>query len=182
MVKSIPNKNQDHDDLHEELKILLETDSPYVCKCYEIFFDAYYLHIVMENCQSGDLGAILKKEGKFSEDKCALVIKQCLKGLNHLHDLNVVHRDMKPENILCRDDICSEVLLADFGLSKVCENGEDKKGLDVLAGSPIYMAPEVLTLNYGKPCDLWSLGCIMFELLTGRECFLNTKKIADCDW
>ena len=126
VVKSIPNKNHDLDDIAEELNILLTTDSPFVCKCFEIFFDAYYLHIVMENCQAGDIGRLLKKEGKFSEEKCALVIKQCLKGLSHLHDLNIVHRDMKPDNILCIDDICSEVKLCDFGLSKVLDNKEDK--------------------------------------------------------
>ena len=87
--------------------------------------------------------------------------RKLLKAINHCHSLNIAHRDIKPENILVTDD--GDVKLIDFGLSKQVKN----KKMKTIVGTPYYIAPEVLQGKYGLKCDIWSLGVILYILLSG---------------
>ena len=89
-------------------------------------------------------------------------MEQLFKAINHCHASGVVHRDIKPENIMITDS--GSVRLIDFGLSKV--NKGDKR-LTTIAGTPFYMAPEVLDGNYGAKADIWSLGVLLYVLVSG---------------
>jgi calcium-dependent protein kinase len=85
--------------------------------------------------------------------------------------MNIVHRDIKPENIMY--DVSGEVKLIDFGLAK--QTGTNEK-LHTIAGTPYFIAPEVLNGSYGKECDIWSLGVLFFVLVTGTYPFDSATK------
>ena len=93
---------------------MLSVDHPYIAKFYEAFLDHEYVHLVVEYCEGGDLCTKLEKIGKFQEKDVKSIVKQCLKALNHLHTHNIVHRDMKLENILVDG---TEIKIIDFGIS-----------------------------------------------------------------
>ena len=90
-------------------------------------------------------------------------MKKLFFAINHCHSLNIVHRDLKPENIMYTEEE-DEIKIIDFGLSKAM----DKPGhLKTLVGTPYYVSPEVLDGDYSIECDCWSLGVIMYTLLSG---------------
>ena len=97
-------------------------------------------------------------------------MRKVLLALNHCHANEIIHRDIKPHNILCSEN--GEVKIIDFGLAE--RNSPDKK---LIAGTPMYIAPEVLSNFYGKECDMWSLGITLNFLLTGEPVF----DAEDCD-
>jgi len=90
-------------------------------------------------------------------------MKKLVRAINHCHANGVVHRDIKPENIMIGAD--NEIKLIDFGLSKIDKS--KNQHLTTIAGTPYYMAPEVLEGDYNNKCDIWSLGVLMYVLLSG---------------
>jgi calcium-dependent protein kinase len=96
-----------------------------------------------------------------------------LKAINHCHSLDICHRDIKPENILLGDN--GSLKLIDFGLS---EQVKKNKKMSTIVGTPYYIAPEVLKGNYNDKCDVWSLGVIMYILLSGYLPFGGTGAAA----
>ena len=93
-------------------------------------------------------------------------MKSLFMAINHLHSFGIAHRDLKPENVMYSDD--ERIKIIDFGLSKhtVRHNGADAK-LATVVGTPYYLAPEVLVGDYSKECDCWSLGVMMYVILSG---------------
>lgn len=90
-------------------------------------------------------------------------------AIAHLHSLNICHRDLKPENLLLESsEANSEIKIVDFGLASKFGN---ENPLTTVVGTPYYVAPEVLKRKYGPECDMWSLGVIMFFLLSGKPPF-----------
>ena len=89
-------------------------------------------------------------------------MKKLFGALNHMHSINIVHRDIKPENIMITAN--DEIKIIDFGLSK---RQEKNKKMETVAGTPYYMAPEVLDGNYDNKCDIWSLGVLLYVLMSG---------------
>ena len=90
-------------------------------------------------------------------------MKKLVRAINHCHANGVVHRDIKPENIMIGAD--KEIKLIDFGLSKIDKS--KNQHLTTIAGTPYYMAPEVLEGDYNNKCDIWSLGVLMYVLVSG---------------
>lgn len=166
-IKVISKKkiDDDIDQLLDEISILKKLDHPNIIKYYETYENQKYMYIVMEYCSGGELFDVIaskaKREGNFNESEAAEMMAKLLKAVNHCHSMNIAHRDIKPENILITED--GDLKLIDFGLSKQVKN----KKMKTIVGTPYYIAPEVLQGKYGLKCDVWSLGVIMYILLSG---------------
>ena len=150
----------------KEIHILKKLDHPNILKCYEVFEDSLRYYVATEFCPGGDLFIEITKMKKFTEAQAAEIIFQTLSGLIYCHDKRVIHRDLKPENILLLEKGASfSIKIADFGSS--CILDPDHK-LNGCFGSAYYLAPEVLKDSYDEKCDVWSVGIILYILLTGK--------------
>mmetsp|Transcript_9123 Transcript_9123/g.15943 ORF Transcript_9123/g.15943 Transcript_9123/m.15943 type:complete len:479 (-) Transcript_9123:616-2052(-) len=127
------------------------------------------VHLVMELCAGGELFDSIVESGNFSEKKAAAVFKKMVEVVHHCHELGVMHRDLKPENFLLTSKaVDGELKLTDFGLGVFFKPGQRFRDL---VGSPYYVAPEVLRKNYSHEADMWSLGVILYILLSGLPPF-----------
>lgn len=158
-----------------ELEILQVADHPNIVKLYETYEDSLYLHLVMELCRGGNILEHVVQLGCLSEASAAEAMRKICMAVNHLHQLFICHRDIKPENCLyVSEDPGSELKLVDFGLSVKFSSNPLMKMISFV-GTPYYMAPEVMRGYYTKECDLWSLGVILYLLLSGRQPFASSS-------
>ena len=130
----------------------------------------------MDFCAGGELFLKLGREGIFRERTAAFYLAEITLALEHLHSVNVLHRDLRPEYILLGSD--GHCCLTDFGLAKdFTGSGDDEDGrARTLCGTMEYMAPEMVARKwYGKGADFWSLGCIAYEMLSGEPPFSSKK-------
>lgn len=159
------------DTVLAELKLLLELSHPHIVGFVDWFESKDKFYIVTQLATGGELFDRIVTKGRFTEHDASLVIVQVLEALEYLHGKNIVHRDVKPENILyISPEDNSNVVLADFGIAKKLETPDEK--IHSSAGSFGYAAPEViLGLGHGKACDVWSLGVITYTILCGYSPF-----------
>lgn len=149
------------------LKELVRTrqDHPYIIKIYQVIHEDSQLHIVTELCTGGELIELLIQKGTLSEVEAAEYMFQIISAVNYLHLNNIVHRDIKPENLLLTSTSPNSSLkLIDFGTSLICD---PLKKLSQVAGTPYYIAPEILKGTYDEKCDIWSCGVILYMMLSG---------------
>lgn len=149
--------------VHREVEIMQHLSGhPGVVTLEAVYEDSESFHLVMELCSGGRLIDQMAKEGRYSEQRAANIFKELMLVIKYCHDMGVVHRDIKPENILLTTS--GKIKLADFGLAMRIANGQSLAGL---AGSPAYVAPEVLLGNYAEKVDVWSAGILLHALLVG---------------
>ena len=159
-----------------ELTVLQKSSHPGIMNVVELLEDNDYFYIVTELLSGGELFDRIIEVGSFSEVKAAKIIKQVLLALNYMHSQKMTHRDLKPENILLESSNIKnlDVKIADFGFSCFFD---PKEGLDLVLGSPLYMAPEIIQgRNYNEKVDIWSMGVISYMLLSGRNPFPGKTK------
>jgi len=151
------------DCIMEEVAILNTLDHPNIVKYYETYDDNKYIYLVMEYITGGQLfdKITTQKNQNFSEHDACNYMRELFSSINHCHAQGIIHRDIKPENIMISNE--NTVRLIDFGLSKASK----KKNLTTIAGTPYYMAPEVLSGNYSSKADIWSLGVLLYTLVSG---------------
>jgi len=138
---------------------------PFIVNLRAAYRTATTLNLVMDYCPGGELFFHLTREGQFDEKRAKFICAELALALGHLHAAGVVYRDLKPENILIDAD--GHMRLADFGLSK---EGilNVASGAHTFCGTPEYLAPEILQrLGHGTAVDWWSLGALLYEMLTG---------------
>ncbi|CAN1181648.1 Serine/threonine-protein kinase PEPKR2 [Linum perenne] len=149
--------------VHREVEIMQHLSGhPGVVTLHAVYEELEFFHLVMEFCSGGRLIDQMVGEDRCSEQWAANVFKDVLLVIKYCHEMGVVHRDIKPENILLVNS--GKIKLADFGLAMRISNGQTLSGL---AGSPAYVAPEVLQGNYSEEVDIWSAGVLLHALLTG---------------
>ena len=147
----------------QEILALKKIDHPNVVKIFEIFKDTRKLYIVLEHVEGKDLFDYISGVQKINEFEASKVVTQLWKTIKYLNELKIWHRDLKPENIIINPE-SMQVKIIDFGLSSFYS---DITKMTTTVGTPYYVAPEVLLRNYGKECDMWSIGVITYVLLTG---------------
>ena len=127
----------------------------------------------MDLCAGGELFYLLHQRGRMTAKQAKFYFAEILLGLEYIHSKGIVYRDLKPENVLI--DIDGHIKLADFGLSKVLPSQDALT--NSFCGSPEYMSPEMLLgFGHGFAVDYYSLGAILFEMLTGLPPFYSTDR------
>ncbi|KAJ2848071.1 Protein kinase of the Mitotic Exit Network, partial [Coemansia brasiliensis] len=178
-VKQIPLVGQDADsmeDVMQEVELLKSLANPRVVRYYGFVKTDTHLNLVMEYVENGSLSATLKSFGAFPERLVLAYAVKIIEGLVYLHRRDVVHCDLKACNILTTKN--GNTKLTDFGVSlnlKLRRPGDES----VVAGTPYWMAPEIIQLEGAcTASDIWSLGCTIIELLTGKPPYSGLLQMA----
>jgi serine/threonine protein kinase len=157
-----------------ERSVLGYLHHPYIVGLQQAFQTADKLFFVLDYCAGGELFFQLGKVGRFPEDRARFYSAQITLALEYMHSLDIVYRDLKPENVLL--DEAGNVRLTDFGLSKEGVN-DSVSGATSFCGTPEYIAPEVLNRKgHGRAVDWWSLGALLYEMLSGLPPFYSRNR------
>eukprot|EP01040_Poterioochromonas_malhamensis_P004182 gene4182-4476_t len=179
------NKMNDDRTMKTETTIMKKLEDNHLLRMYELYETEDTIWMILEYAEGGDVMHGLASLEVYSEREVSKIFKQILLGVKYLHGEGIVHRDLKLDNILfttqsSSHDAAFQVKIADFGLSaltnvKRTENNSQKmksiKSLSEMWGTTEYFAPEVYEKGYGSQADIWALGCILFEMLTGELAF-----------
>jgi serine/threonine kinase 38 len=193
-----------------ERDILSEADNPWLVKLQYSFQDDHHLYLIMEYMPGGDLMALLMKEDILTEAATRVIAAESCLAIQSVHALGYVHRDLKPDNLLIDHfghikltdlGLCKKTDVPDFGQGSTGVQADDVEGtsggssntsnsakthrsrakLYSTVGTPDYIAPEVLSQRgYGKECDWWSLGVILFECVSGYPPFYADEPMQTC--
>lgn len=145
--------------------------NPFIVQLHSAFTSKNYLYMVLDLCPGGDLFSLIQKHKNFTPQQAKYIFAEVLVAVEHLHLHNILYRDLKPENIII--DEWGHFKLTDFGLSK--ENFTEDDEAKTVCGSPEYFCPEILQdLPYGRTIDFYSLGVLLYELITGLPPHYNT--------
>ncbi|ESQ30953.1 hypothetical protein EUTSA_v10011200mg [Eutrema salsugineum] len=192
-------RKNDIERILEERNILITVRYPFVVRFFYSFTCSDNLYLVMEYLNGGDLYSLLQKVSCLDEDIARIYIAELVLALEYLHSLKIVHRDLKPDNLLIAHN--GHIKLTDFGLSKIGlinntidlsgpesdasprtssqhfqKNEEEERIRHSAVGTPDYLAPEILLgTEHGYAADWWSVGIILFELITGIPPFTAAR-------
>uniref|UniRef100_A0A8D2L8J2 non-specific serine/threonine protein kinase n=1 Tax=Varanus komodoensis TaxID=61221 RepID=A0A8D2L8J2_VARKO len=177
-IKCINKKNlaKSQTLLGKEIKILKELKHENIVALYDFQEMANSVYLVMEYCNGGDLADYLHNMRTLSEDTIRLFLQQIAGAMKVLHSKGIIHRDLKPQNILLSfpggkksNPSNIRIKIADFGFARYLQSNMMAA---TLCGSPMYMAPEVImSQHYDAKADLWSIGTIIYQCLTGKAPF-----------
>ncbi|KAJ7403586.1 Serine/threonine-protein kinase 4 [Pitangus sulphuratus] len=164
-IKQVPVES-DLQEIIKEISIMQQCDSPHVVKYYGSYFKNTDLWIVMEYCGAGSVSDIIRLRNKtLTEEEIATIVQSTLKGLEYLHFMRKIHRDIKAGNILLNTE--GHAKLADFGVAGQLTDTMAKR--NTVIGTPFWMAPEVIQeIGYNCVADIWSLGITAIEMAEGK--------------
>lgn len=173
-----------------EREVLCHSNYPLIIRLHYSFQDKDNLYMVMDLCRRGDLSGVIKykyniyiliiirnNSSPLSIPVIRFYIAELILALDYLHnEVDCVHRDLKPENILIGTD--GHIRLSDFGTALINQKAISYREQSCdFCGTALYVSPEVLRNEpLGPACDLWSLGCILYELYYGRSLFKPNKE------
>ncbi|DBA78119.1 TPA: hypothetical protein ACH3X2_008092 [Trebouxia sp. C0005] len=162
-------QKQEQAECIREVKVLSDLDSPYIIKFFDSFLDQGKLYIVTEFASKGSVHELINKfKGQVPEDICWKMLIQTTLGLQHMHQKNILHRDIKSLNLLL--DTNRQVKIADLGIATVLSS--PKGFAKTLVGTPYYLSPELCEGKpYNEKSDVWALGVVLYECCTGTYPF-----------
>lgn len=175
--KDTINYQDDDKTFLKEIEILSELDHINIIKIYEYYVDEINYYVMSELATGGELYDQIYKYKSYTEADTALIMEQMFSAVSYIHSKDIIHRDLKPENILLETNDSTKdpfIKLIDFGTANYCKENQH---LTLKVGTPYYIAPEVLKKEYNKSCDVWSLGVIMYFLLSGSPPFDGTNDL-----
>ena len=179
----------DAKSMSTEIEIMKRCRHLNIVSLYELFESSVCMWLILELVEGSGLRGGLLNHAHYTETVCSRFVRQICSGLHYLHNHGVIHRDLKIDNVLLsvRGDGTQHdqtyVKITDFGLSALVkvgtkdyvadESGKRKSytGLTEMWGTPTHYAPELIDRAYGPQADMWSLGCVIYEMLTGYEAF-----------
>lgn len=155
-------------EIINEIELLKSIDHPNIIKIFEYYITSEGIFIITEYCSGGELFDKIISMKKLTELQSAYIIYQLLSSIFYCHNLNIIHRDLKPENILIeseeKENGLYNIKVIDFGTAKIFNLSKLESQV---IGSGYYIAPEVLNSKYNEKCDIWSVGVILYILLSG---------------
>jgi serine/threonine protein kinase len=152
-----------------ELKCTRKIAHRNICRMYDLGSEEFFHYITMEYVPGEDLKRFIRRAGSLTTGKAIYIAKQVAEGLAEAHRLNVVHRDLKPQNIMIDQDGNAKIM--DFGIARFADT-ERMTGSGVMIGTPEYMSPEQAELmEVDKRADIYSLGVVLYEMVSGRVPF-----------
>ncbi|KAL9229039.1 hypothetical protein vseg_004555 [Gypsophila vaccaria] len=168
-IKEIDKKHL-NDNLLKEIHILRNVRHPNIIRLFDSVETEDRIFLVLEYCDGGDLGEYIHRHGRVSEDVARHFMKQLAAGLQVLRENHLIHRDLKPQNLLLSSKEATPMLkIGDFGFARYLNS---QALAETLCGSPLYMAPEIIqNQKYDAKADLWSVGAILYQLVIGKPPF-----------
>ena len=154
--------------IYHEINILSQLRNQFVSQIFDSFETEKYIIFVMEYI-CGDLLSFIRKRSKLNESTAKIIFKQIIEGLKYIHSKNIVHRDIKLDNILI--DLTNTIKICDFGVSRKLQNASDT--MHEKCGTPAYIAPEIFKGHgyEGYACDIWSAGVTLYYMVGGVQPF-----------
>ncbi|KAM8889218.1 cGMP-dependent protein kinase 1-like isoform 1-T1 [Synchiropus picturatus] len=163
--------------LQSERTVLTQAHCPFIVRMYQTFQDRENVYMLMEACRGGELWSLLRDCGAFDESTSRFYSSCVLEAFSYLHSRGVLYRDLKPENLIL--DHRGYAKLVDFGF---CKKVGLRKKTWTFCGTPEYLPPElILNKGHDLSLDFWSLGVLVFEMLTGRPPFSGPDPVKTYD-
>ena len=170
------SKDKSRQSIIEEITTQQQLNSPKIVKVKSYSEDKENVYIILELCKNRSLADLVKKKHYLTEYEVRNYMFQIIQGVRYLRSQKIIHRDLKPNNIFLDEKL--ELKIGDFGL--IAKMNKEKERKHTICGTPAYMAPEVIDNNkkgYSYEVDIWSIGVIMYNLLTGTLPFHDSDKI-----
>ncbi|XP_058806996.1 death-associated protein kinase 3-like [Phymastichus coffea] len=169
-------RKEDRRAVEREVEIMRRLQHPRLIQLYDALENAKQIYVVLELIAGGELfERVIDDDFVLTERSCAVFMRQICEGIEFVHSQNILHLDMKPENILCLTKEGNRIKIIDFGLAR---EWDPKKKLQVLFGTPEFVAPEVVNFDQiGFGTDMWSIGVICYVLLSGLSPFMGDTDI-----
>ncbi|KAJ3657246.1 hypothetical protein Zmor_016258 [Zophobas morio] len=170
--KKLIVKDNHKEKMTQEIHIHQSLKHKNVVGFYSFFEDTFNIYIVLELCRKRSMMELQKRRKLLTEPETRFYMKQILQGVSYLHHRRIIHRDLKLGNLFLDDEL--QVKIGDFGLAATIEYEGERK--ETLCGTPNYIAPEILhKKGHSFEVDIWSIGCIMYTLLSGRPPFESSS-------
>eukprot|EP00873_Tetraselmis_striata_P034222 jgi/Tetstr1/454486/TSEL_041386.t1 len=162
------------EEILREVESMCDLDHPGIASLKEYYESEEGICIVMERLRGEELSEAVLTRGSLAEEDARVIMRQLLEAVQYMHTQSVVHRDLKLENLVLQDEgDLSSVMIVDFGFACRAQSEARSPRMALCCGSPAFVAPDVVRAArveggyYGKECDVWSLGVILFVLLSG---------------
>jgi len=173
-------------DAQQEINLLRACQGhPNIVSFQEVFYDEAHTYIVLELLEGGELLRRIRQQQRFTEAEAAAIMRSLVSAVHFMHKKGIVHRDLKPENLIFKDGTTEDAIkVVDFGFARMVPTGDGDGSMKTPCFTLHYAAPEVLrqavqqpgAQGYDKTCDWWSLGVIMYTMLSGRAPFQSQCK------